>query len=132
MAVEYQSKPFKDISLSFKKHPVTKDILVLKNEDAIKKSVINLIRTKLGDRFFDPNLGSTIEDLLFSIESFKSDYGSDSYISNIKTLINNYEPRVKVDTINFSLVKESNSVEITITYNIIGIPDVPQSVQILI
>jgi phage baseplate assembly protein W len=132
MAVEYQSRSFKDISLSFKKHPVTKDILVLKNEDAIKKSVINLVRTRLGDRFFDSNIGSTSEDILFSLGTLDTDYGFDSYVSNVKTLIANYEPRVKVDAVNFSLVEESNSVEITITYNIIGISDIPQSIQILI
>ena len=91
MAVEYQSKPFKDISLSFKKHPVTKDVLVLKNEDAIKKSIINLVRTKVGDRFFDSNMGTTIGDLLFSLTTEKKrDYTLDSYASSIKTLIANY------------------------------------------
>lgn len=130
MAVEYRPQSFKDISLSFKKHPVTKDILVLKNEDAIKKSVINLVRTKIGDRFFNSNIGSSSEDILFSLGS--TDYEYDSYISDVQTLIANYEPRVKIDDVKFSFQEETNSVEISITYKIIGIPDVPQSIQILI
>ena len=56
---------FRDISLSFSKHPVTGDIGALANEDAIKRSVENLVRTKLGDRFFNPLLGSEIENSLF-------------------------------------------------------------------
>ena len=132
MAVEYQSRSFKDISLSFKKHPVTKDILVLKNEDAIKKSVINLVRTRLGDRFFNSDIGSSSEDILFSLGTVQNDYEFDNYVSTIKGLISNYEPRVKVDNVIFNHIEESSSVEITITYTIIGISDVPQSIQILI
>ena len=59
------SRAFRDISLSFKKHPVTKDVTVLRNEDAIKKSVINLTRTRINERFFNELLGTSIADNLF-------------------------------------------------------------------
>ena len=59
------SRAFKDISLSFSKHPVTNDVTVLKNEDAIKKSVVNLCRTRINERFFNDLLGTSIEDSLF-------------------------------------------------------------------
>ena len=62
------SRAFKDISLSFSKHPVTNDIIALKNEDAIKKSVINLCRTRIDERFFNDLLLPTIEDTLFEVE----------------------------------------------------------------
>ena len=64
MAVQI-SRAFKDISLSFTRHPVTNDVTVLKNEDAIKKSVINLCRTRINDRFFNDLLGTSIEDSFF-------------------------------------------------------------------
>ena len=68
MAVKI-SRAFKDISLSFSRHPVTNDIVVLKNEDAVKKSVINLCRTKLNERFFNELLGTRIEDSLFDLNN---------------------------------------------------------------
>ena len=62
------SRAFKDISLSFSRHPVTNDLVVLKNEDAIKKSVVNLCRTKLNERFFNELLGTRIENSLFDLK----------------------------------------------------------------
>ena len=61
------SRAFKDISLSFSRHPVTNDVVVLRNEDAIKKSVINLCRTKLNERFFNDLLGLSVEASLFEV-----------------------------------------------------------------
>ena len=61
------SRSFKDISLSFTKHPVTNDLIILKNEDAIKKSVINLVRTRLNERFFNDLLGTSVENSLFEL-----------------------------------------------------------------
>ena len=62
-----QSKAFKDISLSFKRHPVTNDILALRNEDAIKRSVRNLVETVNEERFFNPLIGSHVRESLFEI-----------------------------------------------------------------
>ena len=63
------SKAFKDISLSFKRHPVTNDITILSNEDAIKKAVINLVRTSIGERFFNSLIGSSVSKSLFELSS---------------------------------------------------------------
>jgi len=56
------SRAFKDISLSFAKHPVTNDVLIIRNEDAIKKSVTNLVRTTLGERYFNPLIGTSVNE----------------------------------------------------------------------
>ena len=67
MPVKRFSKGFKDISLSFKRHPVTNDVLTLKNEDAIKRSVQNLVRIKIGEVFFDGDFGTRITGSLFEL-----------------------------------------------------------------
>ena len=92
------SRAFKDISLSFKKHPVTNDVTVLRNEDAIKKSVINLTRTRINERFFNDLLGTSIADNLF--ENMGS--GLETALEEeISTLLGNYEPRIEL---NLSLI----------------------------
>ena len=63
------SRQFKDISLTFTRNPVTNDILPLKNEDAIKKSVMNLVKTRVGERFFNNLLGTNVQDALFELGS---------------------------------------------------------------
>ena len=64
--VENQRSPaFKDISLTFTRHPVTDDIATFTNENAIKRAVSNLVRTRVGERFFESLLGSAVEDSLF-------------------------------------------------------------------
>ena len=85
------SRAFKDISLSFTKHPVTNDVTVLKNEDAIKKSVVNLCRTRINERFFNELLGTSIEDSLFETNL---DYISSFLEKEITVLLKNYEPRI--------------------------------------
>ena len=86
MAVQI-SRAFKDISLSFSRHPVTNDLVVLKNEDAIKKSVVNLCRTKLNERFFNELLGTRIEDSLFDLNN---DDIASVLETEIETLLENY------------------------------------------
>ena len=91
MAVTRISRAFKDISLSFDPHPVTKDLPVLVNERAITRSVRNLVETIPTERFFNPLLGSDVRRSLFEFV----DYGSASVIEDqIKTTINNFEDRV--------------------------------------
>ena len=85
------SRSFKDISLSFSRHPVTNDILVLKNEDAIKKSVINLVRTRIGERFFNDLLGTSVDDSLFELNNQEVEI---TLGEEIRTVLSNFEPRV--------------------------------------
>ena len=130
MPVPYPTKQFKDISLSFKKHPVTKDILVLKDNDAIKKSVMNIIRTSIGDRFYEPALGTRVGDMLFSLNT--DEYNQSLLKSEMKTALQNWEPRVKVRKISTFFVNDSNSVEVIVDYEIIGQPNIPQEIQFVL
>ena len=91
MAIVRISRFFKDISLSFEPHPVTKDLPILKNQNAIIRSIRNLVETIPSERFFDPNIGSDVRSSLFDFV----DYASASIIERqIKTTISNFEPRV--------------------------------------
>ena len=130
MPVPYPTKQFKDISLSFKKHPVTKDILVLIDNDAIKKSVMNIVRTNIGDRFYESTLGTKVGDLLFSLNT--DEYSQSLLKSEIKTALQNWEPRVKVIKINTSFLNDSSSVEVSVEYEIIGQPSIPQEIQFVL
>ena len=85
------SRSFKDISLSFDPHPVTKDLPVLRNENAIRRSVRNLVQTIPGERFFNPILGSGVRGLLFDFVDVGT---ADSVREEILTTIENFEPRV--------------------------------------
>ena len=111
------SRSFKDISLSFKRHPVTNDIGVLKNEDAIKRSVRNLIQTIPRERYFNSILGTDIRGLLFDF----IDYGTASNIQRqIETTISNFEPRVENLDIEVIPRPDDNEFEVIIHYDIIG------------
>jgi len=111
------SKVFKDISLSFRKHPVTNDILPIKNEDAIKKAVQNLIKTRIGERFYDSDLGTTIESNLFEL------VGKESALilkEEIRTILKNYEPRVRLRRVDVDVPDDMNELNIRINYDIVG------------
>ena len=123
------SRSFKDISFSFKRHPVTNDVTVLKNEDAIKKSVQNLVRTHIGERFFNELLGSSIENSLFELVG--EDIGA-SLEEEIDTLIENFEPRVRTTKIDVNTEQDYNGLYITIKYNIVGLPFPTQTLEFLL
>ena len=121
MPVERVSRAFKDISLSFKPHPITKDVIPLKNERAIARSVKNLILTELQQRPFQPTLGSRVSGSLFEL----MDAGSAAVISSeIRNTIDNFEPRVDLQNVEVIPYYDSNSYDITIVYTIIGV-DIP-------
>jgi len=123
------SQGFKDISLSFKKHPVTRDILTLKNEDAIKRSVQNLVRIIRGEVFFNELLGTRISGSLFELAN--SDY-IDPMKTEIETVIKNFEPRVKNLDVDFNSFPDQNAVEVIINYEIIGLSAPTQSVNFIL
>ena len=111
------SRSFKDISLSFKAHPITKDIGAIKNEDAIKKSVRNLVQTIPRERYFNSILGSDIRGLLFDF----IDYGTASNVQRqIEITISNFEPRVENLDIEVIPRPDDNAFEVIIHYDIIG------------
>ncbi len=123
------SRAFKDISLSFTRHPVTNDVTVLKNEDAIKKSVINLCRTRINERFFNDLLGTSIEDSLF--ETNLNDITS-FLEKEISTLLKNYEPRIRLTNVIVESLVDSYELQIRIEYEIVGLPIPTQNIEFLL
>jgi|TARA_B100001769_G_scaffold159059_1_gene124845 phage baseplate assembly protein W len=123
------SRAFKDISLSFTKHPVTNDVTVLKNEDAIKKSVVNLCRTRINERFFNELLGTSIEDSLF--ETNLDDISS--FIEReITVLLKNYEPRITLTNVIAESLVDSYELQIRVEYEITGLPFPTQNIEFLL
>ena len=121
MAITRISRAFKDISLSFKRHPVTNDIGVLKNADAIKRSVRNLVQTIPSERFFNSSLGSDVRDSLFENSPGFIDFGTASIIERqVQTTIENFEPRIDNLEINVNPRPDSNEFEINVFFDIIG------------
>ena len=111
------SRSFKDISLSFDPHPVTKDLPVLRNERAITRSVRNLVQTIPGERFFNPILGSEVRGLLFDFVDVAS---SDSIEEEILTTISNFEPRVNNVQVQVDPRPDRNNFDVTVYFDIIG------------
>jgi len=117
MAIQRISRSFKDISLSFDPHPVTKDLPILKNERAITRSIRNLVETIPTERFFNSLIGSNVRASLFEF----IDYGTASIVENeIKTTINNFEPRVNNVRVDVDPQPDDNSFDVTVTFDIIG------------
>ena len=123
------SRAFKDISLSFKKHPVTNDVTVLRNEDAIKKSVINLTRTRINERFFNDLLGTSIVDNLFENMSSGLETALEEEIS---TVLKNYETRIELNSVYVIANRDFNELSIQVSYDIVGLPIPSQTIEFLL
>ena len=129
MASPRKSKAFKDISLSFEPHPVTKDIPILANERAITRSVRNLVETIPTERFFDSNLGTNIRELLFENMSASSVMIIEDMVRNT---IRNYEPRVGDIGVEVDAVPDDNSVNVRVLFEIIGLEAPLQSFSFIL
>ena len=117
MSVTRISRSFKDISLSFDPHPITKDLPVLMNQQAIRRSIRNLVQTIPTERFFNPILGSDVRQSLFEFV----DFGTASVIRDqILNTISNFEPRVNDVDVQVDPRPDENEFEITIIFDIIG------------
>ena len=112
------SRGFKDISLSFLRHPITNDLVTLKNEDAIKRAVQNLVRTKVGEVFFNDSVGTRLTGALFELAT--SDL-VDPLQTEIETVIDNFEPRVNLKNVVVRSRSEVNTLDVTISYDIVGL-----------
>jgi len=123
------SRGFRDISLSFKRHPVTKDLLSLRNEDAIKRAVQNLVRTKIGEVFFSDEIGTRISGALFELGN--SDF-IDPIATEIDTVITNFEPRVDLTDVSVNSRPDENSLDIEISYNIVGLSLPMQTINFIL
>ena len=121
MAIQRKSRAFKDISLSFTPHPVTKDLPVLTNERAITRSVCNLVETIPTERFFNSILGTDIRDSLF--ENFER--STVMVIEDqVRNTIRNFEPRVGEIGIEVNALMDNNTLEVKVLFEINGL-DVP-------
>ena len=129
MAIQRKSRAFKDISFSFEPHPVTKDLPILANERAIARSVRNLIETMPSERFFDSNLGTPIREMLF--ENFSA---SDVMIIEdmVVQTLRNYEPRVGDVGVEVDAVPDSNSLNVKVLFDIVGLAVPTQSFSFIL
>ena len=122
MAIKRKSRAFKDISLSFNPHPVTKDLPILSNERAIVRSVRNLVETIPTERFFNSLIGTDIRDSLF--DNFTS-VTVTIIEDQIRTTLRNFEPRVNNVGVEVDGFPDNNAVNVRVLFDIVGL-DVPQ------
>ena len=123
------SRAFKDINLSFKRHPVTNDLVVIKNEDAIKKSVKNIIFTILGEKPYMPLFGTSVNDSLFELAN-PLDHVRIS--DEIQSTLLNYEPRISNIQVTVSNYPDSHELNATIQYDITGVASSSQTVDVIL
>ena len=123
------SRAFKDINLSFKRHPVTNDVVAIRNEDAIKRSVRNIIFTILGEKPFQPNFGSVINESLFDLNT---NLGEMQVSDEIRSSLLIYEPRISNVDVNVTISPDTNEMNCTVQYDITGIPTPTQEVDVLL
>jgi len=127
--VNRTSRAFKDISLSFQPHPVTKDLGVLKNERAIMRSVRNIVETIPGEKFFNPIFGSDVRSQLFENASFAV---AEIINQQITISLENFEPRINnIDVISIP-TPDRNDFEVTVTYDIVGQEFPPQTYNFIL
>ena len=123
------SRAFKDINLSFKRHPVTNDVLTVRDEDAIKRSVKNIVFTILGEKPFEPTFGSVINDSLFDLNTNLNEI---RVSDEIKTSLFNFEPRIENIEVTVTVRPDSNEMNCTVQYDIVGLPAPTQQVDVLL
>ena len=117
MPIQRVSKAFKDVSMSFKYNPLSGDLIALKNENAIRRSVRNIVETIPTEKFFDSDFGSDVYKSLFDFV----DFGTASIIQDqIKTCIDNFEPRVNNVNVEVNPQPDDNSFECIVIFDIIG------------
>ena len=126
MPVERVSRGFKDISMSFEINPISNDLIGVKNDTAIARSIRNLVLTTPGERFFNPDLGSGVSKVLFeTIDEISSSVIRDE----IEETINKYEPRVELLSVKVDPDYDNHEFNATLVYNIIGIDALPQQLN---
>ncbi len=129
MPLERVSQSFRDISASFQANPLNNDLVVLKNANAIARSIRNIISTSPGEKFFDPDFGSNVTRLLF--ENL-DDVSAISIRDEIENSINNYEPRVSLISVNTNPDYDNNSLDVKLIYRIIGVDIPPQQLEFVL
>ena len=126
MPVERVSRGFKDISMSFEVNPINADIIGVKNDTAIARSIRNLVLTTPGERFFNEDLGSGVSELLFDT---LDDISGAVIRDEIEQTIIRFEPRVKLTDVKVKPDYDNNEFNVTITYDIVGMDALPQQLN---
>ena len=126
MPIERISRGFKDISMSFEVNPITDDIIGVKNDTAIARSIRNLVLTTPGERFFNESLGSEVSQVLFDT---LDDISAAVIRDEIEQTIIRFEPRVKLSDVKVEPDFDNNEFNVTVSYNIIGIDALPQQLN---
>ena len=120
---------FKDINITFKKHPVTNDLVVSKDASAIKQAISNLLLTNRGERPFNPDYGSNIRKYLFE----PLDYGTAAQVRlAVESCITEFEPRIRILSLEVNPDHYNNAFTVEMSYEIIGSDDPPTNVEILL
>ena len=126
MPLERVSKQFKDLSMTFQMNPLNYDLIALKNETAIARSIRNLVFTLPGEKFFNEQLGSRVSQIIFeNIDEFSAS----SIESEIRNTIQLYEPRVRLISVVVSPNYDEAEFNVTIQYKIVGIDVLPQQLS---
>ena len=129
MPLERISQGFKDISMSFQTNPLTSDLIAMKNENAIARSVKNIVFTNPGEKFFNPRFGSRITESLFENAD---DLTAIEIQTQIEDSIKRYEPRVNLKSVDANANIDGNSFDVVITYDIIGADIPPQRLEFVL
>ena len=129
MPLERVSKGFKDVSMTFQINPLNQDLIVLKNETAIARSIRNIVFTVPGEKFFQENFGSRISDSLFENIDEISAMGIKDEITES---ITRFEPRVKLIDVKTFPNYDSNTFDVVIVYEIVGIETPPQQLEFVL
>ena len=120
------SLSFKDLNITFKKHPVTNDVVVSKDAYAIKQAIVNVLLTNKGERLMNPRYGSDIRRFLFE----PLDYGTAFQIKgNIRDTLERFEPRINVLDIKCKLNFTDNGFDVELQYSVRGTDDPPIAVE---
>ena len=113
------SRGFKDVGMSFLLNVFTKDAAVVKNENAIKQSIKNLVLTQKGEKLFQPEIGSGVYELLFEpMDPFTADSIRDEIINTL----GQYEPRITILEVDVEPNEDTNTFDVTVEYRIVGQP----------
>jgi len=114
-----RSRSFKDFSVNFARNPFTDDLSVVHNDNSIKQAVKNIILTSPGEKPFQPLVGSSVSRLLFEpLDAFTAD----TIAEEIRTTINQYEPRVALTRVDVTPIYENNKINVSLEYRIVGLP----------
>ena len=129
MPLERVSQGFKDLSMSFQSNPLNRDLIGLKNENAIARSIRNIVFTVPGEKFFNEDFGSEISQSLF--ENI-DDLSAITIRDQIRQSINNYEPRVDLIDVETFPNFDNNSFDVIVTYEVVGADIPPQELQFIL